>query len=414
LPYHKEGCSFLNAFNSKSGQMLMPSKQTGVIVCLGSAQTLAWASSYYLLAILAAPMARELGLSVATLFGGFSLALVVSSILGQRAGAAIDRYGGRAVLTCTNLLFATALAMLAAAQGPLVLFLAWALMGVAMAAGLYDGAFATLVKLYGTGSRPAITGITLLAGFASTVGWPITAWIEGMLGWREACLFWALAHLCVGIPLNLSLPRNQAMTGSQAAATAVNSQTAGVVPTAKITTLLLATVFALTWFITTAMAAHLPRLLQAYGYGAGTALAMASLVGPAQVAARLLEFGFLRTSHPMILARLASAAHPVGAILMMTLGGPAGSVFVLLHGAGNGILTIAKGTLPLVIFGPDSYGARLGLLMAPARVTQAFAPYLFGLAIDHLGKGALWLSIGIGIVSCIALLGLMPKIHAPQ
>ncbi len=178
----------------------MPSKQTGVIVRLGCAQTLAWASSYYLLAILAEPMARELELSMSTVFAGFSLALVVSSFLGQKAGAFIDAYGGRTVLTCTNAVFAVALALLALAQGPVVMFLAWALMGMAMAAGLYDGAFATLVKLYGTGSRSAITGITLLAGFASTVGWPITAWIEGRSGGRDACLLWASPHPPVGLP----------------------------------------------------------------------------------------------------------------------------------------------------------------------------------------------------------------------
>jgi len=381
-----------------------------VIVRLGCAQTLAWASSYYLLAILAEPMARELELSISTVFAGFSLALVVSSVLGQKAGALIDGYGGRTVLTCTNAVFAAALALLALAQGPVVMFLAWAIMGMAMAAGLYDGAFATLVKLYGTGSRGAITGITLLAGIASTVGWPITAWLEGRFGWREACLFWAFAHLAVGIPLNITLPRHDVL--NDARTSAARSTPDDVDPGARITTILLATVFALTWFVATAMAAHLPRLLQIYGYGAGAALAMASMVGPAQVVARLLEFGFMRAAHPMILARLASAAHPVGALLMMALGGPAGVVFALLHGAGNGVLTIAKGTLPLVIFGPDSYGARLGLLMAPARITQAFAPYLFGLAMDHLGKGALWLSIGIGLMSCLALLGLKPKSHS--
>jgi MFS family permease len=390
----------------------MPAKQTGVILRLGSAQTLAWASSYYLLAILAEPMALELGLSISTVFAGFSLALVVSSFLGQKAGAFIDGYGGKTVLTCTNVVFAAALALLALAQGPVVMFLAWALMGMAMAAGLYDGAFATLVKLYGTGSRGAITGITLLAGFASTVGWPITAWLEGRFGWREACLFWAFAHLVVGIPLNITLPRHQAQKDATTSAARSTLKDVNTDPGAWITTILLATVFALTWFVATAMAAHLPRLLQIYGYGAGAALAMASMVGPAQVVARLLEFGFMRTAHPMILARVASAAHPAGALLMMAIGGPAGVAFALLHGAGNGVLTIAKGTLPLVIFGPDSYGARLGLLMAPARITQAFAPYLFGLALDHLGKGALWLSIGIGLISCLALLGLKPKTHS--
>ena len=177
------------------------------VAALGAAQTLAWASTYYLPAILAAPMARELGVSVPVVFAAFSVALVVSALLGPRAGRAIDRWGGRPVLMATSLVFAAGLALLGLVQGPVGLFAAWSVLGIGMGSGLYEAAFAALVRLYGRDSRNVITGITLIAGFASTVGWPLTAWIEVTHGWRVACFAWAGLHLLVGLPLNWSLPR---------------------------------------------------------------------------------------------------------------------------------------------------------------------------------------------------------------
>jgi MFS family permease len=137
----------------------------------------------------------------------FSVALIVSALVGPAAGRAIDQHGGRPVLLGTNLLFALALAALALAQGPVGLFAAWVLIGLAMGSGLYEAAFASLVRLYGQDSRNAITGITLIAGFASTVGWPLSAWMETQWGWRGACLGWAALHLLLGLPLNLIVPR---------------------------------------------------------------------------------------------------------------------------------------------------------------------------------------------------------------
>jgi hypothetical protein len=130
------------------------------------------------------------------------------------------------------------------------------------------------------------------------------------------------------------------------------------------------------------------------------------LIGPAQVAARLAEFGLLRHTHPLALARWAAAAHPAGVALLLLFGAPISSIFVLLHGAGNGILTITKGTLPLVLFGPVGYGLRLGLLDVPARLMQAFAPLLFGLALDRFGAGAALVTAGLGIATVVALLHL--------
>ena len=404
--------------------MTAPS-QRWAVARLGTAQTLAWASSYYLPAMLAVPMARDLGLVTPTVFAAFSVALIVSALLGPLAGRAIDQHGGRPVLVGTNLLFAAALAGMGLAQGPVGLFAAWVLMGVAMGSGLYEAAFATLVRLYGQGARSAITGITLIAGFASTVGWPLSAWMEVQWGWRGACFGWAALHLLVGVPLNGWLPQarpaergDDATTAAATAAPIANAATAppaaqSIAESTESTqplraTVLLSFVFAVTWFTSTAMAAHLPRLLQASGTSLQAAVAIAALVGPAQVVARLLEFGLLRRLHPLLSAQLAAAAHPIGAAILLVVGGPAAAVFTVLHGAGNGILTIAKGTLPLVLFGPAGYGARQGLMMVPARVAQAFAPVLFGMLLDGVGAAAVWLTALLGLAALGALWALRP------
>ena len=388
------------------------SGQARTVAALGAAQTLAWASSYYLPAVLAAPMARDLGVAMPTVFAAFSAALLVSAALGPHAGAAIDRWGGRPVLIATNVLFALGLAALGAAQGVWGLFAAWAILGVGMASGLYEAAFAALVRLYGTGSRNAITGITLIAGFASTVGWPLSALLESHVGWRGACWTWAALHLVLGIPLNALLPRAPALATSTAAA-ASSERDGGDTRPAR-AALLLAVVFAATWFVSTAMAAHLPRLLQASGATLAVAVAVGALIGPAQVAGRLLEFGVLRRIHPLLSARLAALLHPLGAALLMVVGGPAAAAFAILHGAGNGILTIAKGTLPLVLFGALGYGERQGWLMVPARIAQALAPWLFGLALDRWGAGALWLSAAIASIALGALLLMRAPAPVPR
>ena len=384
-------------------------RRTTTVATLGTAQTLAWASSYYLPAILAVPMARDLGVSVPTVFAAFSLALIVSAGVGPRAGRAIDEFGGRPVLMLTSLLFAAGLGALALAQGPVGLFAAWVLMGVAMGAGLYEAAFSTLVRLYGHDARNTITGITLVAGFASTVGWPLSAWLETKFGWRGACLVWAGLHLLVGLPLNAWLPRIgvaplAAVPDAPAVTEARSAAASAPVQHPAWTTVLLAFVFAATWFTATAMATQFPRILQAAGATLAAAVAVGALVGPAQVAGRLLEFGVLRHVHPLLSARLAALAHPLGVLALLGFGAPVAAMFAVLHGAGNGILTIAKGTLPLALFGPQGYGARQGWMMLPARVTQAVAPFAFGLAVDRWQANALWLTGALGLSAFVALL----------
>jgi hypothetical protein len=291
---------------------------------------------------------------------------------------------------------------LSLANGVVGLAAAWIIIGIGMGFGLYEAAFATVAGLYGREARNAITGITLFAGFASTVGWPTSAFLTGALGWREACLVWAALHLVLGLPLNrLLVPR--APPPAPAARAEEAPPPAGVTRTM----LVLAAVFGATWFVSTALAAHLPRLLEALGASAATAVLAGSLVGPAQVAARLLEFTLLRRAPAMISARLATSLHPIGAALLAALGPVAAVPFVLLHGGGNGLLTIARGTLPLALFGAAGYGLRTGLVAAPARILQGAAPLLFGVILDQSGPlAALLLSSCLTGGSFLALLTL--------
>ncbi len=367
-----------------------------VVTALGISQTLAWASSYYLPAILADPIAVGTHVSQTLVFAAFSVSLLIAAFAGPAVGRAIDRRGGRGILVLSNVILAAGLAILALSNGPVILFSAWIVLGIGMALGLYDAAFASLAVLYGSAARGPITGITLFAGFASTVSWPLSTLLNDTLGWRGACLVWALINLVIALPLNrFLLPFVQ----PSAAPRQMSAPTIGWRPYRQM--FLLAFVFAAVWFVTGAMAAHLPSLLERAGASPFEAIAAAALVGPSQVAARLTEFVLLRRIHPLVSARIAAALHPVGAVVFGIVGSATAPLFVVLYGAGNGLLTIARGTVPLALFGPHGYGERTGLLGAPARAAQAFAPFIFGLLLDRMGVAV----IAVSSTLCLAALG---------
>jgi predicted MFS family arabinose efflux permease len=289
-------------------------KRNVVVAALGTTQTLAWGSSYYLPAILAEPIAEGIGLSRAMVFGIFSGSLLLSALLGPAVGRAIDNRGGRDVLVLSNVVLAAGLVLLAFAQGIIGLAAAWAVLGVGMALGLYDSAFATLTGLYGREARAPITGITLIAGFASTIGWPLSAFLDASLGWRGTCLAWAALNLLICLPLNcLLIPRAPPPERAAEPEGIATASPRGAMA-------ILAFVFAATWFVTGAMAAHMPRLLEIAGASSTAAITAAALVGPAQVAARLVEFGALRWLHPLVSARIAATLHPVGAAILAVCG----------------------------------------------------------------------------------------------
>src|SRR6202022_4259636 len=297
----------------------MSRRQLPIILALGTTQTLAWASSYYLPAILADPIARDLGVSSNWIFAAFSASVVISAMLGPRVGRQIDLVGGRSVLSISNLTLAAGLVLLGLTYSIPVLILAWLLLGVGMGFGLYDAAFAALGRIYGNSARRPITGITLMAGFASTIGWTLTAFGLANIGWRDTCFAWAVAHILIGLPLNFfMLP---AVKGAKAAVAA------SIKPHIPIdrTMVLLAFAFPAAWSVTGAMAAHLPRILEAAGATTLQAVSAGALIGPAQVFARIVEASLLSRYHPLLSTRLACLTHPIGAAIVALAGGAAAS-----------------------------------------------------------------------------------------
>ena len=375
---------------------------------LGITQLIGYGCSSYLPASLAVAQAKSLGASTAFVFGAFSGALLLMGLLGPATGRAVDRHGARRPLAAGSIVLALALVGMALAQSPVQLVAAWLVLGVGMALALYDIAFAGLVGWFGLEARRSITGVTLIAGFASTIAWPLTAWLEATHGWRVAALVWAGANLLIALPLHLTLPRPAKTSHAEPADTTAEDEAEPPKHIALQMTLL-AVALAVMSGIGSIMGAHLPPLLTGLGASAAAAVAAGMLVGPAQVAARLAEFVLVRRIHPLVSARVAVSLFPIGAALLLALGPLAAAPFAVLYGAGNGLFTIVRGTLPLVLFGKRNYGERLGALSVASRLVGAVAPLLFALG---LARSVEW-SLGLLIAACVLALGCLFALRKP-
>jgi MFS family permease len=383
-----------------------------VIATLGITQILAWGCSFYLPAVLTQPIAGDTGWSLGWVVGGLSLGLLAAGLVAPKVGRTIDARGGRPVLTASSILLGSGLATLALAHSLPVYLLAWLLMGIGMGAGLYDAAFATLGHLYGKQARRAITTLTLWGGFASTVCWPLSAWLVEHFGWRGACAVYAAIQILVSLPLHAFVlpgvstvrpdakpsgdtpepPAPQTLTGSRRSRAF----------------LLLATVLTLGAVTASMIGVHVLTFLQARGLDLAAAVALGALVGPSQVGARIVEMAFGRHYHP-IWTMVASVALVAGGMILLVVGFPILALALALYGAGNGIGSIAKGTLPLALFGPFGYASLMGRLAMPSLLAQALSPFLGAILIEWNGPAAaLSLLAGlaclnIGLVSALWL-----------
>jgi len=370
------------------------------VATIGLTQMVGYAGSFYMPAPLAAEMGPAVGVSPAFVFMLFSAALLIGAFAGPSLGRFIDRRGAREALVAGSVLLAAGGAGLGLAQDPVQLTIAWLVVGAGMCLGLYDAAFAGLVGWYGQDARRAISGVTLMAGFASTIGWPLTAWLGAEFGWRGACFAWAGANLLVCLPLHLSLPKGRAVLGLHR----VDAGPEEPAPERPVLTLwLVAIAFALVVGVSSAVSAHLPAMLTALGATTAVALGAAALLGPAQVCARLAEFALVRRIHPLVSGRVAVGLLPASAGVLL-LAGPAGSAaFAILYGAGNGLFTIVRGTLPLALFGVAGFGGRQGVINLPGRLVGAASPFLLALGLAASPRLAV-LGLGVCALAAFAIL----------
>ncbi len=350
------------------------------VAALGVIQIVAWGSTFYLPAVLSAPIVADTGWAYGTVTGGLSVALLASGLAARKVGRLIGAFGGRPVLAGGILLLAAGLVLLGLARSVPVYFGAWALLGVAMAATLYDAAFSTLGRIYGAQARPAITMLTLWAGFASTICWPLTALVTDAFGWRGACFFYAALHLALTLPLCLfavpSVPRTSPIQGH---ATTPDAAT-------DLRFWCLAVAGSALAMIVSAVSVHLVPILMERGLTLAAAVSLGALIGPAQVGARALEFMGRGRHHPvwtMIVACVLIAA----GLAALRCGVPAAAA-VVAYGAGAGLWSIARGTLPLALFGPLDYAPMVGRIAAPILIASATAPLLGAALMQRLGPDA--------------------------
>lgn len=379
-----------------------------VIPVLGVAQILAWGSSYYLLAVLAQPIASDTGWPLAWVVGGLSLGLLVAGIVSPRVGDTIQQLGGRLVLAASAVFLALGLAGLALSPNLPLYVISWLVLGIGMGAGLYDAAFATLGRLYGQRARTAIATLTLFGGFASTVCWPLSALFVSEFGWRNACLIYAGIHIAVLLPLYVfALPKEPKRDFKIVAAVESGEVTTRVRPIpaeSRLVFVLVALVIIIGSVISATLSVHLLTILQAREIALAAAVALGAIVGPSQVGARAIEMLISRFHHP-IWTKFASAIFVAIGVGLLWGGFPVVAAALIFYGMGIGIESIARGMLPLAIFGEDRYASIMGRIAMPSLIMQAAAPSVGALLIDGFGAdGALAVLFVVAIANVLLVL----------
>jgi MFS family permease len=382
------------------------------VLVLGVTQILAWGAIFYPPVLTLPLIAAELGWSTTFVMGGFSLALLMAGLVSPLMGRLIDRHGGHRIMPVGSLLAALGLVALAHVENRISYLAIWLLLGIAISASLYDPAFASLGRIFGSAARRPITALTLAGGFASTVSWPTTLVLIELSGWRDTYLVYAALLAFVAAPLHaFVLPRQRADHNAR-------PRSGQPIPTAVLPPrgrpfALVAAAFAAYAFVPSGLSAHLLAIFGRSGIDAGSVVAIGALFGPSQVLARIGEIVFARAVHPLQVARFAVGLLLVGFVLigMAGLSLPVAAVFMVMFGMANGLITIARGTVPLALFGASGYGALLGRIAGPFLVMQAIAPLVLALIVEHASdRAALAVVAALAFTACACFVVLrLPK-----
>jgi predicted MFS family arabinose efflux permease len=356
---------------------------------LGVTQILSWGTIFYTPVLIVPLIAAERGWSMSFAMGGFSVGLLAAGLSAPYVGRSIDRFGGHVVMTIGSLVGALGLVLIGLAADRVSYLAVWVVLGVAMAANLYDSAFATLGRVFGANARSPITALTLAGGFASTVSWPATHFLLEAIGWRGTYLVYAALLAFISAPLHAwALPRERFK--AHATLPADGPAPPAVLPTYGLPFILVAGAFATYAFVPSGLSAHLLAIFARSGIDAGTVVWIGALFGPAQVGARLIEFTFGRNLHPLWVARFALSVLLCAFVMLALLGfsAPVAAAFALLFGGANGLVTITRGAVPLALFGASGYGRLMGRLAAPFLLVQASAPLVMAFVVDRASDPA--------------------------
>ena len=384
-----------------------------VITALGIAQILAWGTSFYFPAVFAGPIVADTGWSLGYVVGGTSVGLLVAGLISPQVGKIIDVRGGRPILLASSLFYAAGLIGIGLAPALPVYLMAWVLLGIGMGTGLYDAVFAALGRMYGSAARGPITNLTLFGGFASTVCWPLSAFMIEHIGWREACFAYAGLHVLVALPLQMAVIRRAPKSAAATHADTAQSTSPPAIANETLIFALLALVLSIAAGIGSIVVVHLLIFLQAMGVDFAVAVSLGTLFGPAQVGARVVERLFGSRYHP-IWTMIGSCTLMAVGLLLLAGRFPILLLVILLYGAGYGISWIGRGTLPLALFGPVRFPRLMGKLAFPSLIVQALAPSAGALLIEASGADAT-----VGVLTVLAsinvvLIGLLWAVCRPR
>jgi len=375
------------------------------VLALGITQITAWGTSYYCLGVLAGPITRDTGWSRGFVFLGFTVALLVMGIVSNAVGRAIDRRGGRAVMTLGTVLVSAGLFALAHVRSEATYLAVWAFLGLGMRLCLYDAAFAALVQVAPSRGRKAISYLTLFGAFASSVFWVVGHALEEQVGWRQTLVLFALINLAVCLPLHwLGLARREPAEGAGGPAAPPAASPDGPPlegRTRSVAIVLFAVIMSLNGFVFGVISVQLVPLLEAAGLATAAAVWVASMKGVAQFGGRVVEIVFGRNLRAITVGRIAVGILPPSLLLLLVATGslPLVVAFTLLMGASQGVITIVRGAVPLALFGAKGYGTVLGVIATPVLVVNAGSPTLFAWIVDRWGWGPARVSL---LVSCSA------------
>ncbi len=376
-----------------------PKGRVALICALGIGQIFAWGGSFYLMAVIASPVVSDTGWPFAWVVGGLSLALFISACVSPFVGSKIQTFGGRPSLLLSSVVLSAGLCVVAASQTLTIFLLGWCVIGIGMAAGLYDAAFATLGVIYGTAARSTITTLTLVSGFSSTIAWPLSAVLVELWGWRATCVAYAFIQLLVCLPFYAwAVPPGTISSGRQKDD---EPQTLEAASTKFF--IVIACIVSCMEFISSALSVHVLTVLEAIDFSAMGAVAVAALIGPSQVAARIIELMAGGRHHPVWTMAAASSLVLSGLALLL-LAPIAATAAICVFGMGRGLSSVSKGTVPLALFGPQSYARILGRLAMPALLAQALAPSATAAILDIWGVHSLVFTL-VSLAGLSATLG---------
>jgi predicted MFS family arabinose efflux permease len=379
-----------------------------LIPALGVTQILAWGSSYYLPTVLATPIATDAGWSLTWVVGGLSLGLLIAGLVSPLVGREIHRRGGRPVLAASAVLLSAGLTLLALSPNLVIFFMGWVVLGLGMSAGLYDAAFSTLGRLYGQAARHHITTLTLFGGLASTACWPLSAFLVSEIGWRGTCGVYAAIHLLFCLPIYLLVVRDSE-TSSRAEATTdprVVERRNAPVPSRAVY-VILAFAITIASMLSTVVSVHVLTILQVHGVAGAAAVALGTVIGPAQVGARFVEMLVSRYHHP-IWTKVMSVSCVALGLGLLWIGFPLVAVTLVFYGAGIGLESIARATLPLTLFGAADYAPIMGRLARPSLIAQAASPSIGAILIQALGADrALGIIVAVAVANVVLSLALL-------